>query len=130
MVQWKRYGLFALVAGGMLTATVGADLVGSQRLAVAFVLGGSLLAWGSLAVDELVLDNCLCGPLLTDERMQQIYLRASYATWFLLLAVLSTFGLAYDHVGLSVAGDDVVQGVLLLAIVSFVVAMAWHDRRM
>ena len=130
MVTVQRDVPIVLMVVGMGLATVGADLVSSQRVAVGFVLGGSALAWGTILVMGLFLDDAAWGRLLSDERMSRITYRAGAAAWMSTLAVLVTVAGLLDYGDWGITTQYALLGAAVVAIGSFVGALGYYRRQM
>lgn len=126
MVDWKRYGLYALIGVGLVAPTVGADLVDSRRLALTLALGGSGLAWGSM----LLFGKVRWGRYLNDERFSAICYRSGFVAMWVVTAALTTMLLSIDFVARPVPTRSVLMGMLAVALASYLGATAWYERRM
>ena len=129
MVKLQRDVPIVLMVVGMGLATVGADLVSSRRLAVGFVLGGSALAWGTILVMALFLDDRAWGRLLSDERMSRLTYRAGAAAWMCTLATLVTFAALLNYADWGITTQYALLGVTVVALGSFVGALGYHSRQ-
>jgi len=130
MLKLQRDVPIALIVIGMGLATVGADLVSSAALGVGLVLGGSALAWGTILVMGLFLDDRAWGRLLSDERMSRITYRAAAAGWMSTLATLVTLARLLDYVDATIATQHALLGTAVVALVAFVVGLGYYSRQM
>lgn len=130
MLRPQRDAPIALMVIGVGLATVGADLVSSPELALGFVLGGSALAWGTILVMGLFLDDGAWGRLMSDERMSRITYRAGAAAWMSTLATLVTLTRLLDYVDGVIATQQALLGTAVVALVAFVAAIGYYSRQM
>lgn len=125
MVNWKLVGLYASIGTGLGLATVGADLVDSRQLALALVLLGSALAWGSMLLSGKV----RWGRCVTDERFSEICYRSGFAAWWAVMAVLTTTLLSIDFVARPVSAESVLMGALAVSLAAYAGSTAWYERQ-
>jgi hypothetical protein len=130
MVTVQRDVPIVLMVVGLGLSTVGADLVSSQRIAVGFVLGGSALAWGTILVMALFLDDRAWGRLMSDERMSRLTFRAGAVAWMSTLATLVTFAGLLDYADPGITTQYALLGAAVVAIGSFVGALGYYSRQM
>lgn len=126
MVSARTFVALGLAVVGLLTATVGADVVEAPGVPLWLAVGGSLLAFGApLAIDE---DDLKRG--MSDERFTAIYRRAGYVSWYLGMAVAVTLMLSVDYYAGPLDAQHPLMAVVLVLVVSFVVAINYYERTM
>jgi MFS-type transporter involved in bile tolerance (Atg22 family) len=130
MVKPQRDGPIAAMTVGFLVSMVGADLAATDEVALALVLGGSVLVWGTILVMALYLDDEAWGRLLSDERTNRITYRSGATAWMATMAVAVTLSRAVDYTGRAVSTQGALLGVTAVAVASFVGAMGYHSRQM
>lgn len=120
--------LIALVLffGGMLTATVGADVFVPESMGLGVAIAGSLVAFAS----PIFFEEDLNYFGVSDERFTRIYQRAGYLGWYAMIAIGTTAMLAIDHLSTTVSAKYAVLGVVGVGLLAFIAGVSVLERRM
>lgn len=120
-----RYALLSVAIVGLVTATVGTDIVDNPTVSLGLAIGGWVILWAGVLGAEY---SSRSG--YRDERFAQIYYRAGYYSWLLLLVLGSLVVIAADVIPLEISMRHAAMSVVGLSIVAYAVLADWFQKRM
>lgn len=126
MATRTYYGLLALAGGGAVAATVGADVVGSERLAFGLAVGGFVLAWACLLAAHRVADHAGA----RDERYARIWYRSGDVGCFAMLATATVLASALDRRPDLLSTEYALLAVVAAGVVAMAAGEVYYKRAM